>query len=47
MGKRVKYIVTLTSEERKFLTRLVKAGKTQAYRIKHANILLAADGGNG
>ena len=43
MGKRVKYIVTLTSEERESLTRLVKAGKTQAYRIKHANILLAAD----
>jgi len=43
MGKRVKYIVTLTSEERESLTRLVKAGRTQAYRIKHANILLAAD----
>lgn len=43
MGKRVKYIVTLTSKERESLTRLIKAGKTQAYRIKHASILLAAD----
>lgn len=42
MGTR-KYIVTLTSEERKNLTRLVSAGQDKAYRIKHANILLAAD----
>jgi len=42
MGKRVKYIVTLASAERQSRTRLVKAGKAQAYRIKHANILLAA-----
>ena len=42
MGTR-KYIVTLTSEERKVLTRLVSAGQDKAYRIKHANILLAAD----
>lgn len=42
MGTR-KYIVTLTSEERKRLTRLVSSGKDNAYRIKHANILLAAD----
>lgn len=42
MGTR-KYIVTLTSEERKHLTRLVSSGKDKAYRIKHANILLAAD----
>lgn len=42
MGTR-KYIVTLTSEERKRLTRLVSSGKDKAYRIKHANILLAAD----
>jgi transposase len=42
MGIR-KYIVTLTSEERERLTRLVSSGKDQAYRIKHANILLAAD----
>ena len=43
MGKRVKYIVKLTSKERESLTRPIKAGKTQAYRIKHASILLAAD----
>ena len=42
MGIR-KYIVTLTSEERERLTRLVSSGKDKAYRIKHANILLAAD----
>ena len=42
MGIR-KYIVTLTSEERKRLNRLVSSGKDKAYRIKHANILLAAD----
>lgn len=42
MGIR-KYIVTLTSQERELLTRLVSNGKDKAYRIKHANILLAAD----
>jgi transposase len=42
MGIR-KYIVTLTSEERERLTRLVSGGQDKAYRIKHANILLAAD----
>jgi len=38
-----KYIVRLTDEERGELESLVKKGKTQAYRIKHANILLAVD----
>jgi len=38
-----KYIVRLTAEERKELEILVKKGKTQAYRIKHAYILLAVD----
>lgn len=38
-----KYIVRLTSEERSELVDLVKTGKTSAYRIKHANILLAID----
>ena len=38
-----KYIVRLTREERNELEALVRKGKTQAYRIKHANILLAAD----
>lgn len=42
MGK--KFIVRLTSEEREQLTSFVKRGKTQAYRIKHANILLSVDG---
>ena len=42
MGIR-KYIVTLTSEERKSLAHLVSKGQDKAYRIKHANILLAAD----
>jgi len=38
-----KYIVRLTAEEKKELENLAKKGKTQAYRIKHANILLAVD----
>ena len=42
MGIR-KDIVTLKSEEHERLTRLVSSGKDKAYRIKHANILLAAD----
>lgn len=41
MAKR--YIVALTSEERRELHALVRKGKTQAYRIRHANILLAVD----
>jgi transposase len=38
-----KYIVRLTAGERKDLKNLLKKGKTQAYRLKHANILLAID----
>ena len=38
-----KYIVRLTTEERKQLEDLVGKGQTKAYRIKHANILLKAD----
>ena len=38
-----KYIVRLTSEERSELDNLLKKGETLAYRIKHANILLATD----
>jgi len=38
-----KYIVRLTGDERSELENLVKKGKAQAYRIKHANILLAVD----
>ena len=38
-----KYVVRLSDEERKRLTDMVTKGKAQAYRIKHANILLKAD----
>lgn len=38
-----KYIVTLTEEERKELRTLIEKGKTQGYRIKHAQILLKLD----
>ena len=38
-----KYVVRLGLAERESLELLVKKGKTQAYRIKHANILLAVD----
>ena len=37
------YKVTLSAEERVFLTKLVSTGKTSAQKIKHANILLAVD----
>ena len=39
-----KYVVRLTAEERTELEAMVKKGKAAAYKIKHANILLAADG---
>ena len=40
-----KYIVRLTTEERTELVKvMVTKGKSAAYKIKHANILLAADG---
>ena len=38
-----KYIVTLTKEERENLNELIQNGKTQGYRIKHAQILLKLD----
>jgi transposase len=38
-----KYIARLTDAERAQLTNMVKKGKAQAYRIKHANILLKVD----
>jgi hypothetical protein len=38
-----KYTVGLESEERVRLKQLVGAGKAAAYRIRHANILLAVD----
>jgi len=41
-----KYIVELTSEERKQLQQLVKKGKVSGYKIRHAQMLLKADQGN-
>jgi hypothetical protein len=38
-----KYVVRLTTEEREQLEALVSKGRTQAYRIRHAHILLKAD----
>lgn len=38
-----KYIVTLTDEERNILKDLIAKGRTQGYRIKHAQILLKLD----
>jgi hypothetical protein len=37
------YVVRLESEERRRLEQLVRVGKAAAYRIRHANILLAVD----
>ena len=39
----IKYRVTLTAEERNQLMRIIFKGKTEGYRIRHANILLAVD----
>jgi hypothetical protein len=39
----IKYHVTLTKDERKYLRELIAKGKTQGYRIRHAQILLALD----
>jgi RNA:NAD 2'-phosphotransferase (TPT1/KptA family) len=38
-----KYIVRLTDEEREHLEGLVSKGKTAAYKIRHANMLLKVD----
>ena len=38
-----KYIVKLTKQERRMLDELVQKGKSPAYKIKHAHILLQAD----
>jgi hypothetical protein len=38
-----KYVVGLDAEERSRLEQLVRVGKAAAYRIRHANILLAVD----
>ena len=38
-----KYLVRLEAEERGRLERLVRVGEAAAYRLRHANILLAVD----
>ena len=38
-----KYIVSLTPEERQELEKLTTIGKTAAYKVNHARILLKAD----
>jgi transposase len=43
IGMNKKYIVRLAAKEKKELEDLIRKGKTQAYRVKHANILLAID----
>jgi transposase len=40
-----KYIVELTSEERKQLIALVRKGKTAGYKIRHAQMFLKVDQG--
>lgn len=38
-----KYIVSLTSQERAYLGKLTTTGKSSAYKINHARVLLLAD----
>ena len=38
-----KYIVIKTNEERNMLREIIAKGRTQGYRIKHAQILLKLD----
>jgi hypothetical protein len=42
-----KYAVRLDAEERSRLQQLVRGGKTAAFRIRHANVLLAVDESEG
>jgi transposase len=42
-----KYLVTLTAEERAYLSELARTGKAAAYKLTHARILLKADQGDG
>jgi transposase len=44
---RKKYVVRLKASERERLHAMVRAGKTAAYKIRHANILLAVDESRG
>ena len=39
----IKYRVTLTDDERRYLLQIISKGKTEGYRIRYANILLALD----
>ena len=39
----IKYRVTLTEEERNYLMKIISKGKTEGYRIRYANVLLAVD----
>lgn len=41
----IKYKVTLTSDERQLLEKLVSAGKSTARKLTHARVLLLADEG--
>ena len=38
-----KYIVSLTPEQRTYLEKFTSTGKTSAYKINHARVLLLAD----
>ena len=42
-----KYLVTLTADERTYLSELTRTGKTAAYKLTHARILLKADQAEG
>ena len=44
---RKKYVVRLERAERERLRAMVKVGKAAAYKIRHANILLAVDESRG
>ena len=39
----VKYVVELRTEEQEELEEMIRAGKTEGYRIRHAQVLLALD----
>jgi transposase len=45
MGRPKKYVVRLTSDERKFLMQLIDIGKASKEKLKRARILLKADCG--
>jgi transposase len=45
MGRKIKYVVRLTSDERKLLFELLKQGKANKEKLNRARILLKADCG--